>query len=133
MSIDAKLDELIKALNRVADSNGALAQAYQAMAGAGDNGPRKTTAAPKAAPAELPGEPLPPATVPAAPAAPATTAPAGGPTFQDVRKALISLPRERVTELLAKFGADKLSAIDEGHYVALIAEAQGPVSQDPLL
>ena len=128
MSIDAKLDELIKALNRVADSNGALAQAYQAMAGAGDNGPKRGRAEAPAKPMpELPGEPL-PATVSAPAAAQAT----GGATFQDVRAALLALPRERVTALLAKYGADKLSALDEAHYGALIAEARGG-AQDPLL
>jgi len=141
MSIDTQLGELITALNRVADSNQALAAAYNNMAAAPDNGPKRSTKpaaqVPTALAPELPGEPLPPAAPPAAPP-PVQEAPvATGPTFQDVRAALVPLDRTRVTAILAKFGCTKLSDLKPEQYADALAEAKAPApaapSQDPLL
>ncbi|MBZ2134839.1 MULTISPECIES: rRNA biogenesis protein rrp5 [Streptococcus] len=50
-------------------------------------------------------------------------------TIEDIRKVLAEKSRagktEQVRELLQKYGANKLSAVDEQHYASLLEDAKG--------
>lgn len=116
MSIDAKIDELITAINSLADSNRTLAGAYLKMVGAPDNGPPKVDKPKAEKPAATKA-----AEVKPPPAAPAAATPAAL-TLTDVRQAVMALgDRDKVMGLIASFGAEKLSDIPESRWPDVMA------------
>lgn len=101
MTIEAKLDELIAAVRDLA---------------AATRGGTNVRSAPDAA--EAPAKP-------AKPAKSAASKEPAGPTIEDVRNRLKTLPRNVLTALLARFSSDgKLTSVEPSKFAALLAESE---------
>lgn len=127
MSIDAKIDELIGAINGLAESNRTLAQAYAKMASAPDNGPpRAPRGTGKANNTDTVTIATPPAAAPAAePAAPAVT-------MTEVREAVMAIgDKEQITAFVQSYNVSKLSDIPAEKWADVIAKA-AKLKADPL-